>query len=225
MIKSVVVFRRQPGMSVEDFAHYWEHRHGPIVAHLPGLRRYVQSQTLASAYARLTPACDGVAELWFDDTQALRALAGTPEYAAVLADEANFIDPASRIEILTEDIVIKDGPRPPQGVKSIELVKKRPDLTPEAFHRHWEIVHGPLGASIPQVLRYVQSHTRLGAYRDGRQPPLDGLALTWFVDTQAMRASATTPQYATTRADEHNFVTEPLDFVIAREREIALPGR
>lgn len=224
MIKSVVVFRRRPGMAVADFARYWEDQHGPLVAKLPGLRRYVQSQTLESAYAKFTPACDGVAELWFDDSNALRALAGTPQYAAVLADEAHFIDPASRVEILTEDIVIKDGPRPPQGVKNIELVKKRPDLTPEAFHRHWEIVHGPLGGSIPQVLRYVQSHTRLGAYRDGRQPPLDGVALTWFVDTRAMRESATTPQYETTRADEHNFVIEPLDFVITREREIALPA-
>jgi uncharacterized protein (TIGR02118 family) len=222
MIKSVVIFRRRVGMSVEDFGRYWQTAHAPLVCRLPGLRRYVQSQTLESAYRRLTPACDGVAELWFNDTDTLRALAGTAEYAAVLADEANFIDPASRIEILTDDIVIKDGPCPAHGVKNIELVKKRPDLTPEAFHRHWEVVHGPLGGSIPQVLRYVQSHTRLAAYRDGRQPPLDGVALTWFNDTQAMRASATTPEYERTREDEHNFVIEPLDFVITREREIPL---
>ncbi len=222
MIKSVVIFRRRQGMSVEDFGRYWQTGHAPLVCRLPGLRRYVQSQTLESAYRKLTPACDGVAELWFDDTNALRALAGTAEYAAVLADEANFIDASSRIEILTDDIVIKDGPRPAGGVKNIELVKKRPDLTPEAFHRHWEIVHGPLGGSIPQVLRYVQSHTRLAAYRDGRQPPLDGVALTWFTDTQAMRASATTPEYHQTREDEPNFVIEPLDFVITREREIPL---
>lgn len=222
MIKSVVIFRRQPGMSVEDFGRHWQAAHAPLVCRLPGLRRYVQSQTLESAYRKFTPACDGVAELWFDDTAALRALASTAAYAAVLADEANFIDPASRIEILTDDIVIKDGPRPAGGVKNIELVKKRPDLTPEAFHSHWEVVHGPLGGSIPQVLRYVQSHTRLAAYRDGRQPPLDGVALTWFNDTQAMRASATTPEYERTREDEHNFVIEPLDFVITREREIPL---
>jgi len=198
MIKSVVIFRRRPGLSVEAFGHHWQAEHAPLVCRLPGLRRYVQSQTLESAYRKFTPACDGVAELWFDDTAALRALAGTAEYAAVLADEANFIDPASRIEILTDDIVIKDGPRPAGGVKNIELVKRRPDLTPEAFHRHWEIVHGPLGGS------------------------LDGVALTWFTDTQAMRASATTPEYARTRDDEHNFVIEPLDFVITREREIPL---
>lgn len=222
MIKSVVVFRRLAGMSVEDCSRYWQETHAPLVCRLPGLRRYVQSQTLASGYRNRTPACDGMAELWFDDTAALRALAGGAAYAAVLADEANFIDPLSRIEILTEDIVIKDGPRPPDGVKNVELVKKRPDLTPEAFHRHWEVTHGPLGGAIPQVLRYVQSHTRRGAYADGRVPALDGVALTWFTGTQAMRESATTAQYELTRADEHNFVIEPLDFVITREREIAL---
>jgi hypothetical protein len=77
-----------------------------------------------------------------------------------------------------------------------------------------------LARHIPQILRYVQSHTRLSAYRDGREPVLDGVALTWFDDTAAMRASALTAEYAATRADEHNFVIEPLDFVITQERVI-----
>ena len=111
---------------------------------------------------------------------------------------------------------------PPDGVKNIELVLRRPDLTPEAFHRHWEHIHGPMAAKIPQILRYVQSHTRMSAYRDGREPMLDGVALTWFTGTAAMRDSATMPDYQTTRDDEHNFVIEPLDFVISKEREIAL---
>jgi uncharacterized protein (TIGR02118 family) len=84
------------------------------------------------------------------------------------------------------------------------------------------MVHGPLAKTIPQMLRYVQSHTRLSAYRNNRQPVLDGVALTWFTDTDAMRASAHTPAYAQTRADEPNFVVEPLDFVITKEREISL---
>jgi len=109
MIKSVVIFRRRPGMSVEDFGRYWQTTHAALVSRLPGLRRYVQSQTLESAYRKFTPACDGVAELWFDGSDALRALAGTAEYAAVLADEANFIDPASRLEILTDDVKCAHG--------------------------------------------------------------------------------------------------------------------
>ncbi len=222
MIKLVVVFCRKVGMSVEDFGAHWQGQHARLVAKLPGLRRYVQSQTLASGYRNRTPAIDGMAELWFEDTNALRSVADSAELKAVLADEDLFIDPASRREIVTEDVVIKDGPMPPDGVKNIELVLRRPDLTPEAFHRHWEHIHGPMAAKIPQILRYVQSHTRLSAYRDGREPMLDGVALTWFTGTAAMRDSATMPDYQTTRDDEHNFVIEPLDFVIAKEREIAL---
>ena len=222
MIKLVVVFCRKAGMTLEDFGAHWQGPHARLVAALPGLRRYVQSQTLASGYRNRTPAIDGMAELWFDDTNALRVVAASPQLRAVLADEANFIDPATRREIVTEDVVIKDGPIPPEGVKNIELVLRRPDLSPEAFHRHWEVVHGPLGGSIPQVLRYVQSHTRLAAYRNGSEPDLDGVALTWFTGTAAMRDSATMPEYQVTRDDEHNFVVEPLDFVITKEREIAL---
>ncbi len=64
MIKSVVIFRRRPGMSVEAFGRHWQAEHAPLVCRLPGLRRYVQSQTLESAYRKFTPACDGGAERW-----------------------------------------------------------------------------------------------------------------------------------------------------------------
>lgn len=218
MFKVITLFKRRVGMSLAEFEAYWIERHAPIVCRLPQVRRYVQSQTIAGGYRKGEPAIDGMAELWFDDTAALKALAGSAELAAVMADECNLMDLTSRCEIVTEDVVIKDGAIPPQGVKNVELVVRRPDLAPAEFHRYWIEVHGPLGGSIPQVHRYVQSHTRLAAYRDGRQPPLDGLALTWFDDTAAMRASAHTPEYARTRADEHNFLTEPLAFVITRER-------
>ncbi|MSR15554.1 MAG: EthD family reductase [Gammaproteobacteria bacterium] len=218
MLKVITLFKRCPGASLAEFEDHWIHRHAPLVCRLPKLRRYVQSQTIASGYKKGEPAVDGMAELWFDDTAALRALQDGSELRAVLNDEINLMAPTSRCEIITEDVVIKDGPIPPNGVKNIELVVKRPDLSTEVFHRYWVATHGPLGGSIPQVHRYVQSHTRLAAYRDNRKPPLDGVALTWFDDTAAMRAAALTSEYANTRADEHNFLTEPLAFVITRER-------
>ena len=67
----------------------------------------------------------------------------------------------------------------------------------------------------------MQNHVRTGAYRDGRQPPLDGLAITWFDDTDAMRASAASEAYATTRADEAAFIDEDrLAFVVTKEHVI-----
>lgn len=109
MIKIVSVLKRKPGLSVEDFQRYWRNNHAPIVSRLPGLRRYVQSHTLLGGYRRGQPAADGLAELWFDDSAALRALQGGPALAAVLADEPNFVNLRDFIQVYSEEHVIKDG--------------------------------------------------------------------------------------------------------------------
>lgn len=207
-------------MSVEEFQSYWRTQHAEIVYRMPGIRRYVQSHTLTSGYRNRTPACDGVAELTFDNSDALRALADSSSLSDTRADHAKFMDLSSYKEIVTEDVVIKDGPVPTDGVKNIELVTKKSTMEAEQFHRYWIDVHGPLGASIGPVQRYVQSHTRLGAYANGGAPVLDGVALTWFSDTGAMRAAAATAAYASTRADEDNFLTVPLEFVITKEHVV-----
>ncbi|MEK7713946.1 MAG: EthD domain-containing protein, partial [candidate division NC10 bacterium] len=203
MVKAVSFFKRKPGMSVEAFQAYWRTAHPAVVVKLPGVRRYVQSHTLPSGYRKREPVYDGIAEVWFDDTRAMRALAETSEYAAVRADEAQFIDHATMGLLITEEHVIKDGPVPRDGVKNVEFVTHKPGMPIDAFQRYWREVHGPLAALIPVVRRYVQSHTRRSAYELAARAPLyDGVALTWFDDTQAMRLSAATAEYARVRADE-----------------------
>lgn len=221
MVKLVAFFKRKPGMSVEDFQTYWRTKHADIVVKLPGIRKYVQSHTLLSGYRKGEPVYDGMAELWFDNTDVMRSQAGTPAFAAVGADEPNFMDVASQGSIITEEHVIKDGPIPQDGVKNVEFVTHKPGMPIEAFQKHWREIHGPLGASIPVVKRYVQSHTRLSIYRSGKTPVYDGVALTWFDSTQAMRVSATTPEYDRTRADEPNFIASgTLPVIITKEHTI-----
>jgi uncharacterized protein (TIGR02118 family) len=221
VVKALTYITRRPGMSVEAFQEHWRTRHADVVVKLPGIRRYVQSHALPSGYARRDLPFDGIAEIWFDDTDAMRALAGTPAYAAVVEDEARFIDRARMGLLLTEEHVIKDGPAPAGGVKSVELVTRKPGMEVDAFQRYWREVHGPIAATIPVLRRYVQSHVRRSAYAAGRAPAYDGAALTWFDDTQAMRVSAGTPEYARTRADEPSFLdTARLPVVITREHVV-----
>jgi uncharacterized protein (TIGR02118 family) len=122
--------------------------------------------------------------------------------------------------LITEEHVIKDGPVPRDGVKNVEFVTHKPGMAIDAFQRYWREVHGPLAALIPVVRRYVQSHTRRSAYESGRAPLYDGVALTWFDDTQAMRLSAATAEYARVRADEANFITADPPFIITKEHVI-----
>ena len=221
MVKAVSFFKRKSGMPVEEFQAYWLRDHPAVVVRLPGVRRYVQSHTLLAGYRKGEPIYDGIAELWFEDTKALAALRGTNEIAAVEADEAVFIDRGTMRLILTDEHVIKDGPAPPGGAKNVEFVTRKPGLGVHDFQRYWREVHGPLAAQIPMIRRYVQSHTRAAAYERGRTPAYDGVAITWFDDTRAMRASAGTAQYARVRADEPNFIA-PGDapFIITTEHVI-----
>jgi uncharacterized protein (TIGR02118 family) len=160
MVKALSFFKRRAGMSVDDFQAYWRGRHPDVVTKLPGVRRYVQSQTRPAAYKDREPVYDGIAEVWFDDTAAMHALRGTAQVAAVQADEAGFIDRSTMGLIITDDHVIKDGPVPTGAAKGVGFARRKPGMTIEAFQNHWRQVHGPLGAAVPALRRYVQSHPR-----------------------------------------------------------------
>jgi uncharacterized protein (TIGR02118 family) len=121
VIKLVFCLRRLPHLSREEFQTYWYERHAPLVrAHAAtlGIRRYVQTHTLdhpvndALRASRGGPeAYDGVAELWWDDAEALAAATTTPEGRAaglaLLEDERRFIDLArSPLFVATERPIV-----------------------------------------------------------------------------------------------------------------------
>jgi uncharacterized protein (TIGR02118 family) len=226
MVKQVTFLKRNPEISVEAFQHHWRTRHAALVVRLAGLRRYVQNHALDSAYREREPEFDGVAEAWFDDTDAMRALESSAEYAAVRGDEAAFVDVAAMKAVLTDEFAIVGGQGSSGAVKMIACLRKRPELAPEQFRKYWREVHGPLAAAIPGHRRYVQCPARLGIYRAGRSPAFDGVPMSWFDDDDALRAATASPEYARMRADEPNFLAPGrIPFAIVREFEIALPGR
>ncbi len=225
MVKLVAFFKRKSGLSVEAFQEHWRTRHADLVVQQAGLRRYIQNHTLASGYRNGEPDYDGVAEAWFDDTDAMRKLADSPSFRAVQADEAAFIDPASMGVVLTDEVVIVDGPVPENAAKFIAFLKRREDIGYRAFQEHWRERHGPIAARVPGIRRYVQCHARGGIYESGRQPVFDGVPISWFDDTDALRVSGKSTELAATRADEVHFLAPGrLPFVIAREVVIVPAG-
>jgi uncharacterized protein (TIGR02118 family) len=90
--KMFSLLTRKAGTDVAAFRAYWRTHHGPLAAKIPQVRRYVQCHVRPSSYAdgRIPP-YDGVAELWFDDFQAVRDSADTDEYRAVRLDEPKFL--------------------------------------------------------------------------------------------------------------------------------------
>ena len=223
MVKVVTYFKRKPGMSVDDFQQHWRTAHAELIVRLPGIRGYVQSHLLDSAYRKGEPMCDAVAESYFDDTQAIKALASTPEYGAVLADEPNFIDAPSMDLIITDEYVIKDSPVPEDALKSIDFVTRNADMSVAEFQSYWRDIHGPLCQAAQAMLRYRQSHTRRSAYDRGKAPSYDGVAMIWYQDMQALRSAAATPEFEMLRSDVENFMARDRSCSVLTREQIILP--
>jgi len=91
-VKMFSLLTRKPGTDVAAFQSYWRTHHGPLTAKIPQARHYIQCHVRPSSYDDgRTPRYDGVAELWFDTFDAVRASGNTDEYRAVRLDEPKFL--------------------------------------------------------------------------------------------------------------------------------------
>jgi uncharacterized protein (TIGR02118 family) len=107
LIKGVYQLKRMAGMSVDEFRKYWIEVHGNLGSKLPGLRRYVQSHLVDDAYLYARPHFDGVAQLWFNNADAMRAAFESPQGKALAADGPKFIDTSAlRVLVAQEHVVI-----------------------------------------------------------------------------------------------------------------------
>jgi len=111
MIKRMSLIVRRADMSKEEFHRHWEKVHGPLVAKMPGLIRYVQHPFDGDeipAYVKEAPelVVDGIAELWFD----------TLENATLSMDSA---DPSQRAAM--EDGFLMSGRSKTYVVRQVEF--------------------------------------------------------------------------------------------------------
>lgn len=101
MFKLVLLLKRKPGMSPEEFRDYYETRHAVLGARMaPLARRYIRNYLhplRSNAPAGTEPPYDCITELWFDSEDDFRrsgelVAAMTEELAAITADEENLFD-------------------------------------------------------------------------------------------------------------------------------------
>jgi uncharacterized protein (TIGR02118 family) len=103
VVKLIYCICRKPGLSREEFLHYWAEVHAPIGARIPGLRKLVQSYALEVPSDGRPADFDGMAELWFDDLQAILEARQSPEWAASTADEVHFVDSSRSAYFVSEE--------------------------------------------------------------------------------------------------------------------------
>jgi len=107
-------------------------------------------------------------------------------------------------------------------IKLTFCLRRRRDMTLEAFQRYWRETHAPLVAEHAEVLgirRYVQVHTTdlpglhssLQARNGGAPEPYDGVAELWFESLDTLGGDNPAKQQAAAEllADERNFIDLP----------------
>jgi uncharacterized protein (TIGR02118 family) len=100
-------------------------------------------------------------------------------------------------------------------VKYFFILRRKPSMEPEEFHRYWKEVHGPLVAKLPGLLRYFQHHVvsvprREYAHEDA---PIDGLVETWWESQEALLKVQDSAQLKDVLADEKVFMGDSDHFV------------
>jgi len=104
MFTVTFVLYEKDGLDRTEALRYWRDEHGPILATVPGVQRYVQQHAVGAPDGQ--PPFLGVASLGFADEQAFGVAAASPEFAAALADLPNFADEQRLPTAFVEEFVV-----------------------------------------------------------------------------------------------------------------------
>ncbi|WP_049927890.1 EthD domain-containing protein [Halopiger goleimassiliensis] len=189
MYKHVALLVRQDGMSHAEFVDYWQTEHTPIARDIEGVVRYQQVLPTDPDHAEF----DGLAELYFEDLEALHDALGSPgsrdydptkEVAAEAREDVdNFLAIEERPRFIGEEVVQKDevdGDTNGLYKHSAFLVRQE-GMSHEEFVDYWQTNHTPIAREIEGVVKY---NTILPT--DPENAEFDGVAELYFEDVEKL---------------------------------------
>ncbi len=107
-------------------------------------------------------------------------------------------------------------------IKVIYCFRRRAGMSEEAFNDYWERVHGPIGARLPGLRRFVQSRA-ISIPDDARAPDFDGVVELWFDDVAALLRARSSAEWERSGLDEPNFIDpRSTAYLVTVERSLDL---
>ena len=175
MQRVVIYLKRRTDLPQPLFFEWWLGQHRALAEQLPGLCQY----TISLAAEVQDGPFDGMAELWFDDLAAADAAFASSAGQAARADADAHVARRERLN-LTEHTIV-DHPTPPR-FKYTAGLKRRDDMSREAFADWWLERHVPYVKQFPAVRKY-----RVSLVESGPETVVDGVAEVWFDDMATLR--------------------------------------
>jgi uncharacterized protein (TIGR02118 family) len=192
LYKHVALLVRKPGLSHEAFVDYWQSTHTPIAREIEGVVKYTTVVPTDPEAAEF----DGIAELYFEDLDALYDALGSEgsrdydpakgKAKEARADVDNFLAIEERPRLIGEEVIEKDtvdGDTDGLYKHSAFLVRKA-GMSHDEFLDHWATTHVPIAREIPGVVRYARVIPTQPAAAE-----FDGIAELYFEDLGALEAA------------------------------------
>lgn len=106
-VKRIRLFNRRHDLPFDEFQACWRDQHGPLIATLPSLDRYVQYPARAGGYAKgRQPAYDGFDIAWFDSADALREAVNSTVSDRDRSEQGSFLVAGDCPQIVAREYVI-----------------------------------------------------------------------------------------------------------------------
>ncbi len=189
MYKHVALLVRKEGMSHGEFVDYWQINHTEIAREIEGVVKYATVLPVNPEAAEF----DGIAELYFDDLDALHDALGSEgsrdyDPAKGKAKEAredvdNFLAIEERPRFIGEVVTQKDevGGETDGLYKHSAFLVRKEGMSHDEFVDHWQKNHTPIAREIEGVVKY---DTILPT--DPENAEFDGIAELYFDDLNAL---------------------------------------
>ena len=176
MINAITIIKKKKGLTYEKFQNYWKNEHAEIVTRSPLVGTYVQSHPIYNDKLTFEDTIDGIAEIWFDDTNAMRSLAATKEYKDIQDDEKVFIDSSAVQLIIAEDIITVEGDV--SDYKRIIFMNKSSNVELIDFRK--DLVDMASQFSKKNVNRMKVSLPKIAGYKGDKSPAWDAILTFWL---------------------------------------------
>ena len=225
MIVRMGLLKKREDLEPEEFRRRWREGHGTVARKLKGLRRYHQNhvvnrEQLGIKYERGGNDFDGFSELWFDDVPSMQRAFEGDYVKTLIEDEARFIGDLKLITAMQH--VVIPTPKGVPLIKRMSTLKRRPDISDEAFKTEWFDVHSFLVKRLPQVAGYTQnlifdrSHGRIKPATPALydEMPIDGIVELWFSDVNALKAAFASDAGRTLMTHGTEFISEIATFLV-----------
>jgi uncharacterized protein (TIGR02118 family) len=196
VIRTFAFIPKKSGLSDAEFADYWQRirprRSGPFVAPL----RIAQSLSRPEAVDASPRLFSAVVEAWDSPLRPVDVQRVLADVGTIYEQAEQFLDVRNVLVLSAEEHIVQMGPAHlarDNILRALWVVRRKPGMSVEAFHKHWRQTHGPMVPRTPSLVRYVQYHVH-PELQAAEPPEFDGVAELCWNNLEEFHESWASPQ-------------------------------